>query len=373
MTLTDCTIYNVGNYGLDIAGNTTSGQHVIDGVITIKTTGFGITHSTDSNTILQNCRAVSATTSGIYISPPAAYTGTINNLVAHSNTQNGIIMDSGPVLAATELYAWKNNAIGLSLTSAAGTWNLTGGSIFGNGAQGIKLSLGANGNFNLTNLSVYGNAGAGVYFASVNMEMYNFHNCALGPNNSADIQLAGGNSILGVLFNNCTFQSSTEISSTSISNISGGDLNNGIMISGYQGNAANHRCIFKNCIITTDHTIFNTAAPSERIAPTATSPRSKSSSKFINLNSGDSSTVKVWVRKSSDTQYTGVQPRLMLRQNYLMGITTDSVLATAAAANGVWEQLTGTITAVSATGVVEVFVDCGTTTGYINVDDWTVI
>ena len=63
----------------------------------------------------------------------------------------------------------------------------------------------------------------------------------------------------------------------------------------------------------------------------------------------------------------------MLKQNNLLGITTDTVLATSTAANGVWTTLTGTISSVTNTGVAEVYVDCDGTVGWINVDDWGVI
>ena len=46
--------------------------------------------------------------------------------------------------------------------------------------------------------------------------------------------------------------------------------------------------------------------------------------------------------------------------------------ATAAAAAGSWELLTGTTGAAGDTGVMEFFVDCDGTTGWVNVDDWSI-
>ena len=92
-------------------------------------------------------------------------------------------------------------------------------------------------------------------------------------------------------------------------------------------------------------------------------------------------TVSVWVRKSSvsdasGANYNGAQPRLMLGYSpSVFNYTgqTDQVSATMTAALGTWEQLTVTIpyTAYS-TGGFEIYVDCDGTTGWINVDDWSV-
>lgn len=74
--------------------------------------------------------------------------------------------------------------------------------------------------------------------------------------------------------------------------------------------------------------------------------------------SGATATISVYVRKSSagdGTAYTGNQPRLIVRKNLAAGITSDTVLATAAAATGSWEQLSGTTIAVSEDCSLEFF------------------
>lgn len=69
--------------------------------------------------------------------------------------------------------------------------------------------------------------------------------------------------------------------------------------------------------------------------------------------------------------YNGNQQRLIVKRNNAMGITADTVLATAAAAAGTWEQLSGTTAAVTDDGVLEFVLDCDGTTGWVNVDDFS--
>lgn len=154
-----------------------------------------------------------------------------------------------------------------------------------------------------------------------------------------------------------------------------------IKVTGYNRTALDYRSYFpKLGVMTTDSVIYKTALPSERLTPAVTSTsetKLKSSRKLIALDSGGTATVTVWVRKSqtADTggaNYNGAQQRLILERSDFMGFTSDTVLATASAAVGTWEQLSGNITATAKAGVVAVYVDCSGTAGWINVDDWTV-
>ncbi len=75
---------------------------------------------------------------------------------------------------------------------------------------------------------------------------------------------------------------------------------------------------------------------------------------------------------SNQTGYNGVQPRLILKANSAIGVASDTVLDTMSIGSGAWEQLTGTTPAATDDGVFEFVVDCDGTTGWINVDDWTI-
>lgn len=123
----------------------------------------------------------------------------------------------------------------------------------------------------------------------------------------------------------------------------------------------------------------NLTSPSVRLTPTSASVKLPTAPVFRGIkvpvaNGVAGKTVSVFVRKSvvgDGTAYNGNQPRLVQRANYALGQTADVVLATAAAAAGTWEKLTGTLSTPTDDGAFEVFVDCDGTTGWVNVDDWT--
>ena len=204
-------------------------------------------------------------------------------------------------------------------------------------------------------------------------------NCTFGTgqtHSTADVVI-GGQRDNTVLFENCLLNSTTKFSS--LTNLFG---NSFVKLQRYQQTANNHY------IYTTignaaqyDGVIYRTGSASTRLIPLTTTFKHKSPLKIIPVSSGTSPTVSVWVRKStvsdaSGANYNGAQPRLMLAFSpSVFNFTgqTDQVLATASAALGTWEQLTATIpyTAYN-TGGFEVYVDCDGTTGWINVDDWSV-
>jgi hypothetical protein len=91
------------------------------------------------------------------------------------------------------------------------------------------------------------------------------------------------------------------------------------------------------------------------------------------IASGGTLAASIYVRKSvagDGAAYNGNQPRLIVRKNVSAGITVDTVLATASAAAGTWEQLSGTTAAVTDDAVLEFYVDCDGTTGWVNIDDF---
>jgi hypothetical protein len=122
-------------------------------------------------------------------------------------------------------------------------------------------------------------------------------------------------------------------------------------------------------------TLSNTSSATTTNATVAIYKKMKSGIKQCLVNSGATLQVSAWIRQSvagDGAAYAGQAPRLMLKANPLLGITTDTVIATAAGAAGTWEQLTGTTPAATDDGVYEFYVDCDGPTGWVNVDDWGV-
>lgn len=137
-----------------------------------------------------------------------------------------------------------------------------------------------------------------------------------------------------------------------------------------------HRTYKREGSLMTDSAIFRTASPSLRMTP------SYSTNKLDTLGwrggflkkiaNGTALTASVWVRKSvvgdpSGANYNGNQPRLMVKRNAAIGITSDTVLATATTSG--WELISGTTAVATDDGVAEFYVDCDGTAGWINVDD----
>jgi hypothetical protein len=63
----------------------------------------------------------------------------------------------------------------------------------------------------------------------------------------------------------------------------------------------------------------------------------------------------------------------MCKANPSIGIGTnlrDVVIATYSAGTGAWNSISGTTAAVTGDGVLEFYIDCDGTAGWVNVDDW---
>lgn len=129
----------------------------------------------------------------------------------------------------------------------------------------------------------------------------------------------------------------------------------------------------------TDTIITHTSSPSERLIPLSASSKILSGVQSQNVANGGTVTFSAWVRKSvvadggtdpAAANYNGNEPRLILKANPAVGINADVVLATMTLAIGNWELLTGTSAAANDNGILQAYVDCDGTAGWINVDDW---
>jgi hypothetical protein len=121
---------------------------------------------------------------------------------------------------------------------------------------------------------------------------------------------------------------------------------------------------------TVKHTISNPA--SEKLEPLSDTIKLRSSSKLIPVNSGNTLTVSVYIKKSLN--YTGSAPRLMMVGNSSLGYS-DKVLATSTSPNDTWELLSGLMPTSTNKGIVEIYVDCSglSGSGTINIDNWNSI
>lgn len=207
-----------------------------------------------------------------------------------------------------------------------------------------------------------------------------FQNCTFGvatgsyvAHSTADLSLSDSVASLRIYMDNCNMASTTKISG--LTGATGAAPDSFVRCARYGQVAGDHRSFFPYGNVSSDSTIFNTATPSERLTPSSATIKFVSSPKLIPVASAATLTPVVTVRKSvvgDGTAYNGNQPRLIARRYYSTGVIIDTVLATAAGAAGSWETLTGTTIAATDTGVMEFFVDCDGTAGWVNIDDWSI-
>lgn len=285
---------------------------------------------------------------------------------------------SQALLTFSNLTVWRMSDAAVAIVST-NNQNITLNGLTAFGNFGANVSIGATGHVvSINNAMLAGDTtfatSLGVSVAATTI--LNITNSTLGVASgimvahTTDISFTTTPTALLATLDNVTLASASETSpSTRLSRVgfiksSKHDQTEGAFKSWFQGGR-----------IDRDTTIFNTAAPSERLTPNSAAIKLVSGPRVVAVDDGGTITINAYVRKSATgdgAAYNGNQPRLIVRANLACGITTDTVLDTMTVGTGTWEQLTGTTAAVDADGALEFYVDCDGTAGWINVDDWTV-
>jgi hypothetical protein len=320
-------------------------------------------------------------------------TGTFSNNLIHSCSSYGMTITG----YTTPSYYWSTfsyfsilrcNTAGLSI-SDAGSVNVKiariifdNFTIIGNSTSNIEVSSAFLDDIIISNSVIKSDAtftttnGFNVNVASYRPAgLVKFINCTFGVTyqHTYDITIPTICSFRFVL-NNCNLASTSPIGSPSYLMV-----DSFITSAKNAQSAGNHKSWYRFGTISSDTTYYHTASPSERLTPNLANIKLESGSKKVAVANGQTVTISVYVRKSTVASggalYNGNQPRLMLRRNDAVGITSDTIIETqhveGATAN--WEMLTGTTAAVNDDGVLEFFVDCDGTAGFVNVDDWSVV
>lgn len=313
---------------------------------------------------------------GTIISESANITGIISGNTWHSNANvlQFLAMTGGTISNTT---VWRNNAAPLQITNAVNNLTIDGLTMFGNSINNLNLLMCTNVTVNnfVSNGDSTFSTPTGVNIAGgINIVSgIRFTNSTFGV--ASGIKTAHTQDVLcaaqyaGVVFENCLFSSPVTVASQNL-------LLAGSYISSQKHNqtAGNHRSWFKYGNITIDTTISNSAVPSERLTPNNASSKLTSALFKVAVVNGTTLTPSVTVRKSivgDGTAYNGNQPRLIVKKNLAIGIAADTVLATASGAAGSWETLSAATASVTDDGILEFYVDCDGTTGWINIDDWS--
>ncbi len=361
----------------------TSGTWVMDSNIGILATGSIFSLSDVGGTFTNNV-AVGGTT-GISASEAGTFVSFSGN-TAHGNSSNGIAFGPLNVSSAASITSWRN--VGSGIVLGGNTARVQSSSFdtcvaFGNNPNILLNSNAIDCLF--TNAVLNGDAAfstpvglisqSGVSTAVVETGTFGVSTGLTTAHTTNDLQFT---SYTTIITRNCKLASQTPVASWASATLY---KNAFVLHQKYQQTAGFHQCLLQYGINRIDTVIFNTASPSLRMTPNSASNKLESAptggyGAIAAVASGGTITVSVVVRKSVSTDaqganYNGNQQRLILRKNVAAGIAADTVLATASAAVGVWETLTGPTTpVVTDDAVLEFTVDCDGTVGWINIDDW---
>lgn len=381
ITVSNNVFYNIANVMVNVTAGTTTNM-TFNNLLGILSGASCFAFANLSSTIT-NITAVGATTQGMALAQQASsgVFGTLNNLIAHSNTGPGISFanltnfGNNPYGLVTNLTSWRNTTFGISLSNTF-DFIVDTGTLFGNATANIQYG-GSCGNTWVRNM--VSNAGTvltcpvGVQVGNDTKETY-VDNCTFGVTTThatADVQVSATNIYPRVFFRNCIMNSATPVA-TPGNMIEGGQISS----ARHQQTAGNHKTWKKFGTTTPDTTIFNKASPSERLTPSSSVQKLFSGYKKVAVPNGQTAVINVFVRKSvagDGSAYNGNQPRLIQKSDAATGNNSDVVLATATnSANGAFLMLTAQIAAVNDDCVVTFYVDCDGTAGWVNVDDWSV-
>ena len=378
--------FNIASQHYTCASTANTNIVVTNNIFMLNTSGIICTLSDVGHTFTHNT-IISATTSGISLAETDTI-GTFTNNTVHSCTSGGVSFTgpTGGTISNTTL--WRNNSSGL-LINDADLKSLVVDTLtaFGNNSQNINIStseLPYLVELKFKNLTI--DAGS-TLTSPVGLAISVPHNGKILIQNSifggttthstGDINISNTTTRTQMILNNCDLNSGTPIAN--LTNLRAGSY---IAEQKYGQVAGNNRTRFAydDSIIGTqerDAVVFDTT-PSIKLTPSTASLKLESTRFRAAVANGQALTISAKVRTSligagDSATYNGNFPRLILVENSAIGVSSDTVIDTATvAASGAFETLSGTTATATDNGVMEFFVDCDGTTGFINIDTWLV-
>ncbi len=376
VSVTNSVFYNHGGGALVVSGAPSSftftGNLIIQKTTTatsaVQLSSIAFTFSTNTVT----CSGAS----GIMVNATDTIV-TMSGNTAHSNTADGIrFSGAGTGGTISNMTVWRNGAYGANFTATQTNLTLDTGTAFGNATANFNVAANL---FRCSFPTWTIDSGAtltcpiGLKLSSGAFVRTTFVTSTFGSGSShatGDVSIvASSNFIVSDSgFNNCLLASTTEVDGQT--NMAAYSV---LFSQNHDQVAGAARTWLPGATIRNDTVIYNTATPSARGTPTTAARKSSITVIRVPVPNGESASVSVYVRKSvigDGTAYNGAQPRLILKAAPGAGIATDVVLDTAtSAADGAFEQLTGTSAVVTDDVVLTVIVDYDGTTGWINTDD----
>jgi hypothetical protein len=389
VTIEYCALWNTNTAGaaslaaiIFVSISTAPTAILINGNISIKGSGtnnVGISFNCCCGTITNN--TITGHALGIYFNGSAitedlnfVFTGNI----CHSNSSQGLWIDGAlKNQLFTNTTCWRNTGAGIYLSSAPVGLVLDGVIAYGNVTQNIYVVVAT-----VMIKDLVSNSDA-TFSTTYGITL--IHKCDITIVNSVfggtvahtnDIALISGTDPRVRLLD-CDFNAGTTVLNPLTVLRSGS-----ITSLKHNGVAGAHQAWKPNgrntgAALEIDTTIFNTASPSMRMYPGHATRRLQGPNWEAAVASGNTLSVSVTIRLSvigDGTAYAGytVLPKLWVRENYAAGIMADTLLATHGGGAG-WVTLSGTTAAVTDDAILEFYVDCEGTAGWINVDDFTCV
>ena len=380
ITFSNNVLWNIAFAAVLVFTTTTGTNLTFDGNVLINGSGAGF-DLRDNGVTFNNNRVTGTSGAGLSFSETAVI-GSCDGNVIHNTNQVGIgVTGSGTISNAKVWHTNISNSGNIGglqcATASADVITVSNSDFFGNRLANVFITAAQplifdNCTFSGTTTlaTPSGIAINGGALVRVLSSTFRGTSGIYAAHSTADINAATSASAAQLLLSNCVLNASTEVTNqSSLRSLSY------ISSARHDQTAGSHRTWKQFGTITTDSTIFKTASPSERLTPNNASGKLESGTKLVAIENATTKTISVWVRKSvtgDGTNYNGNQPRLRYRRSDAAGVTSDGTLDTMTVANGNWEQLTGTSPAITDDAVLEFYVDCDGTAGWVNVDDWTV-
>jgi hypothetical protein len=363
--LASCSITNCWAFTNILAGNAlftySSPLPTMSGLVAVSSfSGFGVTVS--SNDMLLS---------------------TISNITCHSNGAGGISIVANSQLSTpptiSSLTTWRNNSNNI-VVNGCNNIILDTITAFGASASNISFSSNTSTDIQIKNATV--NAGVttlafdGIRFA-ISCDKISVINSTFGlttTHPSADINSTFNRGFLGANFYNCQFGSVNEVIGLNIAS-----YNSYIASSKHDGVSGAFITYTPLGRITKDTVIFDATnlglSDSTRLTPTSVASK-LSYDKVVAVPSGRSLKIRVGVRTSvigDGAVYNGALPQLVVKKNYAIGLTSDTVLATATvASSGAFEFISGTTPVATDNGAFTFCITGNGTAGFFNADSWSV-
>ncbi len=325
-------------------------------------------------------------------------TGTVSNwdnMEFYSNATNGFVISGAVVVTATSSVtavfnnwtAWRNTSnlriSDIFLPHARSILKFNNMRLFGNTSGQGQLAIYAiqNATIDFVNSYFWGGttltAQLGVYGPGIGtpviIDSVFFTDCTFGRDHLGNVSnfstaifsintFRGANNII---VKNPTM-SGTIVSRTTTTRDWG--YASGVILYNLNNVAGDNYIYTNSSTISNDTSIFKTSSPSTRITPVAVGGTTPSTTVRVPIETGQTCTISVWVRKS--TAYNGSQPFLMWRYNPITGNNDNTIVATMTVGVDTWEQLSYTTPTMTNDCVLEFIVVCDGSAGWINIDEW---